>query len=239
MNGKERIIAMLQGQAVDHLPLMPITMMFAVDQIQQTYGEYARDHRVMVESQLRTAEKFNFDYVTTISDPTREAHDLGSSIEFFEDQPPAINDKNALLLDKTKLNGLKAPDPLGGGRMHDRIKGIALLKEKVGNDKIIEGWIEGPCAEAADLRGINTLMLDFYDDPVFIRDLFEFVVSMELEFAKAQIEAGADLIGIGDAAASLVGPSLYNEFIWPYEKKMVDGLEVFQNYLMDLNLIKF
>lgn len=31
-------------------------------------------------------------------------------------------------------------------------------------------------------------------------------------------------MGVGDAAASLVGPELYEEFVWPYEKKLVDGL---------------
>jgi len=38
------------------------------------------------------------------------------------------------------------------------------------------------------------------------------------------VEAGADVIGIGDPAASLVGPKLYQDFIWHYEKWMVDGL---------------
>ena len=74
------------------------------------------------------------------------------------------------------------------------------------------------------MRGINTVMLDLYDDPDFVRDLFAFVVEMELGFAKAQVEAGADLIGIGDAAASLIGPRFYEEFVWPMEKKLVDGL---------------
>jgi uroporphyrinogen-III decarboxylase len=32
------------------------------------------------------------------------------------------------------------------------------------------------------------------------------------------------LIGIGDAAASLVGPRIYEEFVWPYEKQLVDGI---------------
>jgi MtaA/CmuA family methyltransferase len=77
---------------------------------------------------------------------------------------------------------------------------------------------------ASDLRGINALMLDFTDDPVFVRDLFEFCVAMELRFARAQYEAGVELMGVGDAAASLVGPKIYNEFIWPYEQKLVDGL---------------
>jgi MtaA/CmuA family methyltransferase len=104
------------------------------------------------------------------------------------------------------------------------VRAVALFKERLRGEKLIEGWIEGPIAEAADLRGINTLMLDFYDDPAFVRDLFEFVVEMELRFAHAQVQAGVDLIGVGDAAASLVGPRIYEEFIWPYEKKLVDGL---------------
>ena len=108
--------------------------------------------------------------------------------------------------------------------MHNGVKAVALLKERIGEEKLVEGWIEGPCAEAADLRGINTLMLDFYDDPSFVRDLFAFVVEMELKFARAQVEAGADVIGVGDAAASLVGPAIYEEFILPYEKRLVDGL---------------
>jgi hypothetical protein len=101
---------------------------------------------------------------------------------------------------------------------------VSRLQGELRGEKLIEGWIEGPIAEAADLRGINTLMLDFYDDPAFVRDLFEFVVEMELRFARAQVQAGVDLMGVGDAAASLVGPQIYEEFVWPYEKKLVDGL---------------
>lgn len=224
MNGYERTLARIEGRPVDHLPNMPITMMFAADQIGQPYGRYARDHRVLVEGQLRTAEVFGFDYVSSISDPAREAADCGAVVQYFDDQPPAIDEVNALLADKSALAGLKVPDPLGGGRMHDRVQANALLREKAGGQLLVEGWIEGPCAEAADLRGINRLMLDFYDDPAFVRDLFEFIVDMELRFAKAQVDAGADILGMGDAAASLVGPQIYEEFVWPYEKRMVDAL---------------
>ena len=224
MNGYERTIAMLEGRPVDCLPQLPITMMFAADQIGEKYGRYATDYRVLVEGQLATAEKFDFDYVSCISDPTREAADCGAAIQHFDDQPPAVDETRALLADKTTLAGLKAPDPFGGGRMHDRIRAAERFRQKVGGQRLIEGWIEGPCAEAADLRGINTLMLDFYDDPAFVRDLFDFILEMELDFAKAQVEAGVDIIGVGDAAASLVGPKIYEEFVWPYEKKMSDRL---------------
>ena len=224
MNGYERLVGMMRGEEVDQLPLMPITMMFAADLAGMPYGEYAADYRKLVEAQLLTAERFQFDYVSSISDPAREAADCGATVRFYDDQPPAIDETRALLADKKTLAGLKIPDPLGGGRMYDRVQAAALFKERVGGDLLIEGWIEGPCAEAADLRGINSLMIDFFDDPPFVRDLFEFIVEMELAFAKAQIEAGADILGLGDAAASLVGPQIYQEFVLPYEIRMVEGI---------------
>jgi MtaA/CmuA family methyltransferase len=224
MTGRDRILAMIEGRAPDSLPLMPITMMFAAEQAGASYRSYVTDCKTLVEAQILTAEKFGFDHVSCISDPTREAVDCGAAVRFFDDQPPAIIESQALLAEKTNLAGLRIPDPLAGGRMHDRVRAAALFKHKIGGEKLIEGWIEGPCAEAADLRGINALMLDFFDDPAFVRDLFDFVLEMEVRFAGAQIEAGVDIIGIGDAAASLVGPQLYQEFIFPYQKKMVEAV---------------
>lgn len=224
MNGRERITAHLNGQPADRLALMPITMTFAGDQIGARYREYATDYRVLTEAQLRTAERFEFDYVSAISDPAREAADFGAAVRYFEDEPPATDENHALLADKTMLGRLTLPDPLGGGRMHDRVNAVARFKERVGREKLIEGWVEGPCAEGAGLRGINALMLDFFDDPAFVRDLFDLAVENALRFARVQVEAGADLIGVGDAAASLVGPAIYEEFIWPFEKRLVDGL---------------
>ena len=224
MNSRERVLTHLEGRPVDRLPLMPITMMFACLQVGARYRDYCTDYRVLVEGQLRTAEAFGFDYVNTMSDPAREAADCGAAMEYFDNQPVAIVEDQALLGDKSRLASLKIPDPLGGGRMHNSLKGLALFKERVGKDMMIEGWVEGPIAEGADLRGINTLMLDFFDDPPFVGDLFAFVIEMELRFAHEQLKAGADVIGVGDAAASLVGPDIYNEFVWPYEKKLVDGI---------------
>jgi MtaA/CmuA family methyltransferase len=225
MNGRQRILALLDGQPVDRTPLMPITMMFAADHVGVAYGDYAADHRVLVDAQIATAEAYEFDYVSVISDPAREAADCGAEIQFFDDQPPAIQEDNALLSDKSALDSLEIPDPLGKGRMGDRVRGVALFKQRVGDEKLIEGWIEGPCAESADLRGINTLMLDFYDDPDFVRRLFDLTLEMGLRFARAQVDAGVDLIGVGDAAASLIGPQLYEEFVWPYEKRLVEALQ--------------
>lgn len=224
MNGRERVFAHLRGEAVDRLPCLPITMQFAADLIGVPYLEYSTDYRAMVRGQMAVAERYGLDYVNTMSDPACEAADCGADVTFYPNQPPAINESRALLADKKSLLGLKQPDPRSGKRMSNRLQALSFYKEQVGGELMIEGWVEGPVAEAADLRGINTLMLDFLDDPQFVRDLFEFVLEMELRFARAQVDSGAEQIGIGDAAASLVGPRIYEEIVWPYEKRMVDEI---------------
>jgi len=224
MTGRERLLNHLRGDVVDSLPFMPITMMFAADLQGVASGEYATNGKLLAEAQVRVAETFDTDHVNTLTDPAREAADCGADIVYYPDQPPAVRAENALLLDPGRLATLKQPDPLGGGRMHDRVVAVEVLATAVGGEKLVEGWVEGPCAEAADLRGINNLMTDFYDDPGFVRDLFSFNVEMGLAFARPQIEAGAELIGIGDAAASLVSREVYDAFVWPYEKQLIDGI---------------
>jgi MtaA/CmuA family methyltransferase len=223
MNSRERVLALLAGKPVDRLPVMPITMMFAAAQTGAPYGRYALEHRVLAEAQLRTAERFGIDHVSAITE-TREARDCGAVIRYFDNQPYAVDESQARLADPADLARIERPDPARAPAMFDRVQAVVLLKASAGQSKIVEGWVEGPCGAASDLRGINRLMLDFHDDPGFVRELFDFVVQVGLNFGRAQVEAGADLIGIGDPAASLTGPGIYRDFVWPWQKRLVDGL---------------
>lgn len=203
---------------------MPITMTFAARLVGIPYRRYCTDHRELVRGQEAVAERFGFDHVSVISDPAREAADLGAAIAWFDDQPPALDGTRPLLADKATLATLCVADPKAGGRMTDRLAGVQALRDGPGRNRIVEGWVEGPCAEGADLRGLGNLMLDFADDPAFVDDLFDFAVRQAVAFATAQIEAGADLIGVGDAAASLVGPAIYREMVLPHERRLVEAI---------------
>jgi len=225
MTSRERVLNLLEGKPVDRPPAMPITMMWAADGIGANYHDYATCAETQAAGQCAVARDFGLDHVSVISDPCCEAADLGAAVFYPPDAPPAIIEEHALLADASILHGLRIPDPhRAGSRMANRITAVRLLHERMGNSHFIEGWVEGPCAESADLRGINTLMTDYYDDEDFVHELASFCVDVALEFATAQIEAGADIIGIGDAAASLTSRAIYDEFIFPHEKRLIDGI---------------
>ena len=222
MNAYERFMNRMQGKPVDRPPNFDIMMQFAAHYIGRPLLPYYKDYRTLVEANMAVLEDFDLDIVQAISDPYRETHDFGAIIEFPDDDLPMS--MIPLIAEPEDLNTLKSPDPYTGERMSDRLEAIRLFREKVGGEVPIMGWVEGGLAQAADLRGISNLMMDLYDRPEWVHELLERCVEVEIAFAKAQVEAGADLVGVGDAVASQVNPKLYREFAQPYEQRIFEAI---------------
>ena len=221
MNSFERYMHMIQGKPADIVPRIPILMQFAAEYIASNYGAFASDYRVLVEANLRCAKDFGLDQVSAISDPYRETHGFGADIEYVRDgvpkclRPPLEGSKDIVSLPR--------PNPQAG-RMLDRVNAIRAYTEQAQGEYSILGWVEGPAAEAADVRGVSAFLVDLLDDQPFCEALMDICVDVAIDFARAQIEAGADTIGIGDAIASQVSPRLYNRLIQPREKRLVQAI---------------
>jgi MtaA/CmuA family methyltransferase len=222
MSPYERFVRRLAGEPVDRTPNFDIMMTFAAHYIDQPLSRYYQDYKVLAEANLAVQDTFDLDILQVISDPYREAADFGLKVHFPHDDLPIA--KEPLLANINDLKKLKSPNPETGRRMSDRLEAISYLRERMGGQVPIMGWVEGALAEAADLRGMLNLMKDLTLRPEWVEDLLEQVVSVEIEFARAQIEAGADIIGLGDAVASQISPKMYQEFALPYEKRIFDAV---------------
>jgi MtaA/CmuA family methyltransferase len=216
----ERFKRRLGGEPVDRTPNFNIMMTFAAHFINQPLSRYYQDFRILAEANLAVQEAFDLDILQVISDPYREAADFGLQVSFPEDDLPIA--KDPFLADPKDLAKLKSPDPGSGLRMSDRLEAIRYLRDRQGGQVPVMGWVEGALAEAVDLRGVHNLLLDLTVRPDWVYELLEQIVEVEIEFAKAQVEAGADIIGLGDAIASQISPKMYQEFALPYEKRIFD-----------------
>ena len=219
MTPKQRVAARLAGQSVDKIPNLNIVMAFAARQASASYRTYVTDYRVLVEGNLICCEKFGIDMVSAISDPMREAHGFGARVILPEDGVPYCEEP--LIRELADIRKLKPIDPCEDVRMADRLLAVERYRSEAGTKYPILGWVEGALAEAADLRGVSTLMMDLFEAPEAVHELLEICTEQSIRFAAAQIAAGADYIGIGDAVASLVGPRHYEEFALPYEQRII------------------
>jgi len=227
MEALERVRNTIAALAVDHLAAQPVLMMYAAKNAGMKYIDYTRDGTLMARAQLKMMEDYGVDCLLTCSDPAREVIDIAGlgSVDWFEDQGPAINEGRAALRDMSLLKTFHVPDPLGGGRMHDRVRGIEMMRKEAGPGASIVGWVEGPLALAAELRGLNTLMVDFTDNPLFVHDLLTFCADVAIAYAPAQIDSGADTIGMSDAAACMIGPELYGRFLLPQQHRVLSAIK--------------
>ena len=222
LNSYERLTRRLRNQPVDRPPNFDIFMTFAAHYIRQPLARYYQDYRVLVDANLAMVEYFKVDLLQAISDPYREAHDFGAKIIFPEDGLPVCEEP--LLEDPAKIKMLLNPGLSMGKRMSDRLEAVRLMRGKAGNEIPVMGWVEGALAEAGDLRGTQNLLMDILEEPDWLPELLEKIVEVEIEFAKAQIQAGAHIIGLGDAVASLVSPDIYLRYALPYEQRIFQAV---------------
>ena len=222
MNSYERVMNRFAGKPVDRLPNLGLVMMFAAKQVGVSFGEYCADPRHLVDAAFLCHEKFGFDMVCAISDPMREAEGFGAKVLLPDDGVPYSPVKRLQTIDD--IETLKVIDPDSGRRMHDRLEAVRKMKAKAGKDIPVVGWVEGALAECCDLMHMQEVFINLLDEPEAMEELIDICTRQGILFAKAQVEAGADIIGIGDAATSLIGPDLYEEFVLPYQQKMIKAV---------------
>ena len=219
MNKKQLFDAVAQGKKIDYTLFRPILMHFAARFNQHTYGEFASDYKVLVDCNIKALEHFDIDMVGLISDPYRETAAFGAPITFIPEGVPRC--EKLIVKSWEDINNLQRPNVCKCARTMDRIKGAELFQKKLQGTVPVIGWIEGPLAEACDLAGVSQMLMQLMMDPDFSNLLMDKCMDTAKDFAKAQIEAGCDVIGIGDAICSQIDPYTYDTFVKERHRELI------------------
>ena len=222
MNSYERVFRRMEGKGVDRIPNLSIVMQFAGDLLGVPYGKMVSDYRLLSDAMSLCQEQFALDCLWVISDPMREAEGLGAQVTIPEDGVPYS--PVPLLQNVSQISRLRPIAPEQGRRMNDRLEAVRLLHQRSGGTIPVIGWVEGPFAESCDLMGLDEVMFNLYDEEEAMHELLNITLDQAKRFALAQIDAGADLIGIGDAAASLISPEHYRAFVLPYQQQLIQAI---------------
>lgn len=207
MNSKELTLAAITG-IPDKIPFNPFIMHLAASLQNVNYAEiYCQNAEVLAEAQIQCAKFFGIDHVNVSTDAYREASAWGVELNFKGHTPVA---KTGGYLNWREFDSIEEPDLLASPRVQNRVEAVRLLKKKV-PDQCVVGWIEAPFAELCclfDMVEIIKIWMQKDWENIF-KNLLKRIVPKQLEFAKLQIEAGADIIGAGDSAISQIGPKRY------------------------------
>jgi MtaA/CmuA family methyltransferase len=195
-------------------------MHFAARYSGYTYREFASDYRALVESNLKCMEDFGMDAVGLISDPYRETAAFGGEVTFPEEGVPRCI--RPVVKSLEDIAELKNPDVHKSVRTLDRIRAGEMLSKLTSGRVPVIGWIEGPLAESCDLAGVNEVLLKIFMEPDFVKRLTDKTMATAKTFARAQVEAGCGIIGMGDAICSQVSRENYGEFVKDKHRELVE-----------------
>jgi len=220
MNKQQLFRDLLKGKKEkERVFFRPILMHFAARFNNTTYGKFASDYKVLVESNIRSMEYFDTDMVSLISDPYRETSAFGAKIEYIDDGVPRCLNQVVKTMDD--LKNLPSPDVYKCERTLDRINGADYYQKLLKGTVPVSGWIEGPLAEACDLTGVNEMLINLMTDPDFSNFLMDKCMVTARDFAKAQIEAGCDIMGIGDAICSQIDKDSYDLYVKDRHRELI------------------
>lgn len=120
------------------------------------------------------------------------------------------------------LKGFKTPDPLADYIFKDVSNRIAKYNDR------FHFWVIGFSLyeRAWTLRGLDTLMMDFLDNPEFVHELLNTITDYNIAQIKEALKYDIDCVHIGDDWGQQhglqMGPGLWREFIKPCLKRMFD-----------------
>ena len=172
-------------------------------------------------------------------EPVMENHilGLGDAVGFFEDigddrfrdhfgvvwdrsVDKDIGIVQGCLLPEPTLSGYTFPDPLDPRFFADIPEKIDRFADRFRVFEIGFSLYE----RAWTLRGMANLMMDFYDHPAFVRELFDAIVDYNIAQARKALEYDIDAVYFGDdwgqQRGLQMGPELWREFIRPALKRM-------------------
>ena len=220
MNAKEQLLSLKAGKTTGKILFYPIVMHYAARSANQKYCEFASDYRNMVSANINCVESIGMDAVTVMSDPYRETSAFGGVVTYPEDGVPRCS--RQIIGNLEELEGLSKPDIENSERIMNCINGIKDFKLKLDNKVPIIGWVEGPMAEACDIIGVEEMLMRVCVDPEFATALMQKCLDYAKLFAKAQIDAGADIIGIGEAVCSQISAEMYDDLVFRFDKELID-----------------
>lgn len=215
MNAKERFLNALQLQPVDRPPVAAVVTGITVGMMEKSGIFWPEAHHDVEQLAALAASVWEVSGIECIKLPfgmTVEVEIFGAPIDFgTRDTLPS---EVGHIYNHPEELDIPA-DFLDRGRVPVVLQAISKLSRQYGDDVAIVSSIVGPFALAAKLFGFDNLFPWIITNPEYVRQVLAELKHLAIEYANAQVEAGADALLIGEATCSgdLVSPETYGDFV--------------------------
>ena len=213
---KTRLLAALEGKPVDKVPVCSVTQTGIVELMDEVGAPWPESHtnpELMAKLAIANYELSGLEAVRVPYCLTVLVEAMGCEINMGTKnrQPSVIGHPYP-----KSLEGAAIPeDLLQRGRIPAVLEAIKIIREKVGPDVPIIGGMEGPITVASDLVSVKSFMKWSIKKTDLFEQSLDIATEAAIMYAKAMVEAGADVISVADPVASpdLMSPASFKQFL--------------------------
>lgn len=197
------------------------TSIACLDLMQATGASFPDAHldpETMADLAMSGHTVLGFDVVMPLFSVCHEAAAMGCNVNWGsptampELGPPIFQDETDIRIPGDLLLRDGSAVPLAA---------IALLKRRLGDAAAVCGKVMGAWTQGYHYFGVENFLIGTLDDPDKTRRILDRLLPVTLQFAQAQIDAGADCILLADhATRDLCSPQAYRDFLLPVHQRL-------------------
>ncbi len=225
MSSRRRFLSAVFGGRVDRTPAGNPASIATVEQMQAT-GCYFPDVHFDAEKMATLAaaghDIIGFDTIMPVFSAYTEVAALGCEMSWGSETELPISSTAVW----NEPSHVSVPhDFLERPPIKVVLDAISLLRRKYGNRVAIVGKVMGPWTLATEGYGIESLLMETITDADRVKDFLRRLCEIVVEFGKAQIAAGADVLTLGEGGSGdVISPQAYHELLFPFHKELIQEL---------------
>lgn len=199
MTSLERVLTTLGHQEPDRVPLFLLLTMHGAKELGLSIQEYFSRPEYVVEGQLRLRKKYRNDCIYTFFYAPIEVEAWGAEVIFSDDGPP--NSGEPMLGRPEAIEQLEVPDIGGTPCLRKVLEATEQLSAAVPDAPII-GVAMSPFSLPVMQLGFETYLRVLYERPALFERLMQVNTEFCVQWANAQLQAGATAICYFDPISS-------------------------------------
>jgi MtaA/CmuA family methyltransferase len=224
----ERFHDSINGAPKDRVPIFPMTAAWAaVNFSDSPPAELARKPQRVVDAQIRAMEAVGYDAFYAYADPLYIPEAFGCNVRFLQTGPLAdpLPLKITCLED---LDRLPVPDPRKAERLAGTLEIIRELSDYGAGNIPVLGLFEGPFTTACRIFEAELIMRMIYKNPQVLEALLDRITAFLIDFSRALVENGANVIFLPEptASAAMISPAAFLKLVLPRLQAITRKLEV-------------
>jgi len=222
---KDRVLSALRGERVDRVPVSAVTQVGTVEAMAKTQAFWPDAHSDPEKMAALGVSLYRLAGLEAARIPfclTVQAEAMGCPVDMGKgDRPPTVVAHSQAQIDQVAL----PPGYLDRGRIPMVIRATELLRSRYPDLPVMVG-MEGPFTLAGHLVGIERLMLMTIRQRETVMNVVDICTKASVEYARALIDAGADVIVPCDPSASpeLMSPKDFSSMVKPKLQELAQAI---------------